>query len=88
MAERLRGRAAVAQRARRLRRTLGLCEDCQAKGRNVPASVVDHIIPLAHGGSDEDENTRNLCDPCHAIRTAEQFGFKARVTIGLSGWPE
>lgn len=52
MAERLRGRAAVAQRIRRLRRTKGLCEDCQAEGRYVPARIVDHIVPLAHGGED------------------------------------
>jgi len=56
--------------------------------RPVIANVVDHIIPLAHGGSDEDSNTRNLCDPCHAKVTAEQFGHKApKKQIGLDGWP-
>jgi 5-methylcytosine-specific restriction protein A len=86
MVERLRGRAAVKQRKLRLARTYGLCEDCTTKGRTQAASVVDHIIPLAHGGSDEDSNTRNLCKPCHKARTAEQFGHKNKPTIGRDGW--
>jgi 5-methylcytosine-specific restriction protein A len=52
------------------------------------AKVVNHIIPLAHGGSDEDENTENLCRPCDLIVTAEQFSYKApKKQISLSGWP-
>ncbi len=87
MAERLRGRAAVAQRKRRMVRTLGLCERCDAKGLTKVATVVDHILPLAKGGSDEDSNTRNLCKPCHDEVTAEQFGHKVKQPIGLDGWP-
>lgn len=41
--------------------------------------MVDHIKPLALGGLDVDENTRNLCDPCHVEVTAEQFGL---ATVG------
>lgn len=85
--ERLRGRKAVEQRKRRLQRTNGLCEMCLPK-RSIPATVVDHIVPLVHGGSDEDENTRNLCDEHHAKRTAEQFGHKQKQAIGLDGWPQ
>ena len=93
--ERLRGRAAVAQRRRRLARTNGLCERCTGQGRwkgkglnrVSEATVVNHIIPLAHGGSDEDANTENLCAPCDLIVTAEQFGHRKRVTIGVDGWP-
>lgn len=87
MAERLRGRAGVAQRNRRLARSNRLCERCLAKDRVTAATVVDHIKPLALGGDDSDENTRNLCDPCHDEVTAEQFGYRKRVTIGLDGWP-
>ncbi len=52
------------------------------------ADVVDHIVPLAKGGLDVDENTRNLCDPCHVKVTAEQFGL-ATVARGVdrSGRP-
>lgn len=85
---RLRGRAAVAQRDRRLQRTNYLCELC-LPDRVTLANVVDHIIPLAHGGPDTDENTRNLCDDHHRQVTAGQFGhqYREHKTIGPDGWP-
>ena len=36
--------------------------------------MVDHIKPLALGGTDDDANTRNLCDAHHHAVTGEQFG--------------
>lgn len=86
MAERLRGRAAVKQRKRRLERTNRLCEDCLALGLVRPATVVDHIIPLSLGGTDDDENTRNLCDEHNRDRTAEQFGHKGTAKVASDGW--
>lgn len=85
---RLRGRAGQQQRDRRLRRTNYLCEMC-LPDRVSPATVVDHTIPLAHGGPDTDENTRNLCDDHHRQVTAEQFNhqYRERKTIGRDGWP-
>lgn len=74
MGERLRGRAGQAQRKRRLDRTSGLCERCLDRNIVRLADVVDHTLPLALGGEDVDDNTRNLCDLCHAEVTAEQFG--------------
>lgn len=88
MAERLRGRRGAAQRDRRLQRTNYLCERCLAEGKTTLATVVNHKIPLAHGGSDEDENTENLCKPCDLIVTAEQFGLRTpRQGVGADGWP-
>jgi 5-methylcytosine-specific restriction protein A len=85
---RLRGRAGVAQRKRRLA-AQPLCVDCLAEDppRITAATIVDHIIPLSKGGSDDDDNTRNLCDPHNLKRTAEQFGFRQRIEIGEDGWP-
>ena len=85
---RLRGHAGVAQRKRRLARSSYLCERCRARGHVRLADVVDHIVPLAHGGPDTDDNTRNLCNECHADVTAEQFGHRKKVRFGLDGWPE
>lgn len=87
--KRIRGRKAVDLRKRRMARSHWLCMDClNAKPRVIrQADVVDHIVPLAHGGLDIDENTRNLCDECHDRRTAEQFGRKVKQTIGEDGWP-
>lgn len=86
--QRLRGRAAVDQRDRRLASEDYLCRDCREADRVTVAAVVDHIIPLAKGGTDDDSNTRPLCDDCHRKRTAEQFGHKAKRKIGRDGWPE
>lgn len=83
---RLRGRAGVEQRRRRLRAE-PLCRDCKAKGKVTAATVPDHILPLALGGSDDDSNIRCLCEPCHTERTREQFGQRKRVGVGLDGWP-
>lgn len=80
--ERLRGRAGQRQRKLRLARSNGLCERCLDRGFTRLADKVDHIVPLAQGGSDEDDNTRNLCDDCHVAVTAEQFGF-ASVEKGV-----
>lgn len=86
MVERKRGRAAVAQRLRRLRAE-PLCRDCAAWGFVREATVPDHIVPLTQGGSDEDSNIRCLCADCHQDRTAEQFGLRRTVPTGLDGWP-
>ena len=89
MAERIRGRLGQKLRDRRLQRSNYLCTDClNSKPRVIrTADVVDHIVPLALGGDDVDDNTRNLCDDHHRIRTAEQFGFKQKPETGADGWP-
>lgn len=77
-------------RKRRLARTSGLCEHCEAEGLATLATVVNHKLPLARGGEDVDENTENLCARHDAIVTAAQFGkaepVKARG-IGRDGRP-
>lgn len=87
MVERLRGRAGQAQRIRRLKRTSGLCEDCTREGRHIAAVEVDHVVPLSKGGTDTDDNTRNLCRPHHERKTAKDFGFREKKTFGNDGWP-
>ena len=98
MTERKRGRAGQRDRERRMARTNGLCERCACLNRwcdrHPPrvtlATVVNHIVPLAMGGPDTDENTENLCKPCDLIVTAEQFGHAAPIEargIGRDGRP-
>lgn len=87
MIERLRGRRAVEQRQRRLNAE-PLCRDCAAKGMVVAASVPDHVVPLSMGGTDDDNNIRCLCEDCHRMRTAEQFGNKKPFSFpDEDGWP-
>lgn len=87
---RKRGRAGQRDRARRLARTGGLCHMCMALGRTVKATVVNHIIPLAHDGPDTDENTENLCAAHDAEVTVRQFGRaepRADRGVDLAGRP-
>ena len=76
----------MAQRLRRLKAE-PLCRDCASAGIVREATAPDHIVPLSHGGSDEDSNIRCLCAECHANRTAEQFGQRRTVAVGPDGWP-
>lgn len=88
--KRLRGKAGQIARRRRLARTNGLCERCLANGHITNAAEVDHIRPLALGGWDVDNNTRNLCLPHHHEAKAEQFGHAQPVKgrgIGRDGRP-
>lgn len=53
------------------------CRMCREAGRGlVPATDVDHIRPIAEGGTHERRNLRPLCHACHARHTA----------ITRSGW--
>lgn len=52
---------------------------CLAQDRAVEATVVNHIVPLAHGGSDRDDNTENLCREHDLEVTARQFGHDSRA---------
>ena len=83
---RIQGRRGVELRKRRMAQE-PLCRDCKAKGNYVAAQTIDHIIPLALGGTDTDDNCRALCHPCHDRRTAEQFKRISKPEIGIDGWP-
>jgi 5-methylcytosine-specific restriction protein A len=51
-----------------------LCAACEAQGRVVPATVVDHRVP--HRGDPvlfrEESNWQGLCKPCHDAKTARE----------------
>ncbi|WP_426817916.1 HNH endonuclease [Winslowiella sp. 2C04] len=59
-------------RARILQRDKHLCQNHMKQGKPVPASTVDHIIPKAHGGTDDDNNLQSLCWACHKAKTAKE----------------
>ena len=68
---RMRGRA-----LQRLRRALfteePLCRTCKANGLIVAATIRDHIVPLAEGGTDDRENIQPLCRACSDAKTAAE----------------
>lgn len=48
-----------------------LCAHCHARGLVRLADMVDHVLPLAAGGSHAQGNLQPLCDRCHARKTAD-----------------
>lgn len=64
-----------------------LCQPCLSKGRPTPATQVDHIIPKSKGGTDDSDNLRAICTPCHDAKTLQDKGHKPRTVFGADGWP-
>ena len=80
------GRAGARQRKRRLR-IEPLCRHCAALGYVSAATVVDHIVPLSRGGTDEDSNTQSLCADHHDAKTRKDFGYRQKQNVDADGWP-
>jgi 5-methylcytosine-specific restriction protein A len=61
-------------RARVLRRDRNRCQLCtDHEGRHLwPGNIVDHIVPVSEGGSDDDSNLQTLCDACHRKKTLDE----------------
>lgn len=55
-----------------------LCRACLDRGRTSPSEVVDHIKPLAWGGSDDRSNKQGLCKPCHDAKSAAERAIDAK----------
>jgi 5-methylcytosine-specific restriction endonuclease McrA len=49
-----------------------LCRECIKYGRISEAVIRDHIVPLAEGGSDDDDNIQPLCRACSDAKTATE----------------
>ncbi len=52
-----------------------LCVECSRRGLTVAATEVDHITPLAQGGTHAADNLQSLCKPCHSRKTAAELGW-------------
>lgn len=66
-----------------------LCVDCEREGKVKVWEELDHIVALANGGTDTDDNRVGLCREHHRIKTAKDFGNTPapKVAIGRDGWP-
>jgi 5-methylcytosine-specific restriction protein A len=69
--ERKRGRAGQRDRAQVMAEE-PLCRICLDQGRTAATQVVDHILCLAWGGTDERSNKQGLCEPCHDAKSAAE----------------
>lgn len=75
---RKRGRAGMRDRAAVLDEE-PFCRLCLTQGREVASDVVDHIRPLAWGGSDDRANKQALCTPCHDAKSKAERASAARA---------
>lgn len=48
------------------------CDECKAEGRLLLADEVDHVVPLAQGGTDDENNLRAINRRCHQRKTARE----------------
>ncbi len=78
---RKRGRAGQRDRAQVLDEE-PFCRSCLEQGKHVASDKVDHIQPLAWGGSDERSNKQGLCDPCHDAKSKAERAKSAATRAG------
>ena len=63
------------RRLRILKRDAGICQACLRDGVVHQGTEVDHIVPKARGGTDDDENLQTICREAHRAKTqAESAG--------------
>lgn len=48
------------------------CDTCQSTGALKLAHEVDHIVPMAEGGTDSMDNLRAINRDCHREKTAAE----------------
>lgn len=70
-----------ARRARVLAEHGERCHACQTT--DGPFQI-DHWVPLFLGGSEDEENLRPLCEPCHMAKTKKENHVRGKINR-LSG---
>lgn len=60
-------------REQALLRDVGICVHCMKNGKITLADMVDHILPIKFYWEYRLtlDNLQSLCNPCHAVKTAE-----------------
>lgn len=53
---------------RRILRRDPICVACNTN----PAEIVDHIVPVAEGGTDAATNGQGMCRPCHDLKSEQE----------------
>ncbi|MDH0049642.1 HNH endonuclease [Comamonas terrigena] len=69
--KRLSGRALQRLREDRKREN-PLCVECKRRGEVRLWDVLDHVIPLEEGGTNDPGNLQGLCHDCHGAKTERE----------------
>ncbi|MBX3634018.1 MAG: HNH endonuclease [Rubrivivax sp.] len=72
------------KRKRILARDHGICQIGRRQGLIHPGTEVDHIVPRAQGGTDDDGNLQTACTACHRAKTQAETGGAEKST-GVAG---
>lgn len=62
-------------------RYLCQCDECHALQSIKPAHEVDHVVPLAEGGTDAAHNLRAINRECHKKKTAREGNKAGRAVV-------
>ena len=57
------------------------CDDCRKAGRIREATEVDHIVPLAQGGTDHPDNLAAINHDCHKTKTLRESKLGKKRSI-------
>lgn len=52
---------------------MGMCRRCGGR-----AEVMDHVVPLADGGTNDDRNLQSLCRACSVVKTSREQRDRAQ----------
>ncbi|WP_097063743.1 HNH endonuclease [Sphingomonas guangdongensis] len=55
-----------------------LCRYCRAEGRITPATVLDHVLALSLGGTNEPANLAPACRDCNARKGVDEQRYLQR----------
>jgi len=55
----------------------GRCHSCKRRLGPGDKWDLDHVIALAKGGSDDDDNLAPCCEPCHSLKTRDDVSETA-----------
>lgn len=65
-----------------------LCVECERNGLVMLATQRDHVIPLAEGGTDDDDNVQGLCKPCHDAKSRQESARGRHGPVVVSMLPD
>ena len=63
-----------------------LCRPCVKDGRVRAATIRDHIVPLAEGGTEDTANIQPICHDCHKAKTIEESMRGRRRQVSGRPW--